>query len=78
MKVLNFELFDEIEGEAKVSPRHRMNHDLRTQTEEPVVHGLGFRVEGYVAKDVECDNERYGHFYLSTFGNIRDRHCFAR
>ena len=31
MKKLDFQLFDTIEGEAKVSPRHRMNHDLRTQ-----------------------------------------------
>ena len=32
MKVLNFELFDKIEEEAKASPRHRMNYDLRTQS----------------------------------------------
>ena len=31
MKTLDFELFDKIEEEAKASPRHRMNYDLRTQ-----------------------------------------------
>lgn len=31
MKVLEDKLFDIIEGEAKASPRHRMNYDLRTQ-----------------------------------------------
>ena len=31
MKKLDKTLFELIEGEAKASPRHRMNHDLRTQ-----------------------------------------------
>lgn len=31
MKRLDKILFDEIEGKAIASPRHRMNHDLRTQ-----------------------------------------------
>lgn len=31
MKVLDDYLFDVIESEAKASPRHRMNYDLRTQ-----------------------------------------------
>jgi cupin fold WbuC family metalloprotein len=31
MKRLEYKLFDEIEEKAKISPRHRMNHDLRTQ-----------------------------------------------
>jgi len=41
MKVLNFELFNEIEGEAKASPRHRMHHDLRTQANECRTTDLG-------------------------------------
>ena len=39
MKILDQKLFDSIKKEAKVSPRHRMNYDLRTQAEEPVVNG---------------------------------------
>lgn len=31
MKLLDKTLFDSIEEEAKASPRHRMNYDLRTQ-----------------------------------------------
>ena len=31
MKQLDILLFDKIEEEAKLSPRHRMNYDLRTQ-----------------------------------------------
>ena len=31
MKILNYNLFDTIEEEAKISSRHRMSHDLRTQ-----------------------------------------------
>ena len=34
MKTLNFRLFDAIGEEACASPRHRMNYDLRTQTED--------------------------------------------
>ena len=31
MTILDFELFDEIGEKAIASPRHRMNHDLKTQ-----------------------------------------------
>lgn len=31
MKLLVIRLFDQVEKEAKLSPRHRMNYDLRTQ-----------------------------------------------
>ena len=31
MNIVDFNLFDVIEREAKASPRHRMNYDLRTQ-----------------------------------------------
>ena len=31
MRILNFDLFEEIEEEAKTSPRLRMSYDLRTQ-----------------------------------------------
>ena len=34
MKLLDIELFDTVEKEAKISLRRRMNYDLRTQTTE--------------------------------------------
>lgn len=34
MKILDYNLFDNIEELAKENPRRRMNHDLRTQAEE--------------------------------------------
>lgn len=45
MKRLDFKLFDIIEEEATVSPRHRMNYDLRTQAEEPAIKDSGFMVQ---------------------------------
>lgn len=38
MRQLDNHLFNEIEEEAKASPRHRMHRDLRTQAEENAVH----------------------------------------
>ena len=46
LKIFDEELFDSIEEEAKLSPRHRMNHDLRTQAEEPAVNGSRLMVNG--------------------------------
>ena len=51
MKILDKELFNKIEKEAKASPRRRMNHDLRTQAEESVVHGSRLMVNGEEWKD---------------------------
>ena len=34
MKILDYNLFDNIEELAKENPRRRMNHDLRTQADE--------------------------------------------
>lgn len=36
MKLLDFELFNQIEEDAKASPRLRMNYDLRTQADTQV------------------------------------------
>ena len=47
MKILDFNLFDNIEELAKENPRRRMNHDLRTQAEEPVVSGTKFQDSGW-------------------------------
>ena len=46
MKILDKELFNKIEKEAKASPRRRMNHDLRTQAEE-LVSGFKFQDSGW-------------------------------
>ena len=51
MKRLDSDLFDYIEDIAKASPRHRMNHDLRTQAEESVVHDSRFMVNGEEWRD---------------------------
>lgn len=45
MKLLDYNLFNVIGEEAKVSPRHQMNFDLRTQAEEPSVKDSGFMIQ---------------------------------
>lgn len=61
MKVLNFELFDKIEEEAKASPRHRMNYDLRTQAtdEDSSWHDTSQRMLNVMMKDTVIPIHRH-------------------
>lgn len=51
MKILDYNLFDNIEKLAKENPRRRMNHDLRTQAEETAVNGSRLMVNDEEWKD---------------------------
>lgn len=53
LKLLDNDLFDEIETEASVSPRHRMNYDLRTQAtdEDSSWHDTSQRMLNVMMKD---------------------------
>lgn len=51
MKILDYNLFDNIEEMAKENPRRRMNHDLRTQAEETAVNGSRLMVNDEEWKD---------------------------
>ena len=61
MKELDFQLFDSIEGEAEVSPRHRMNCDLRTQAmdEDPLWHDTSQRMLNVMMKDTVIPIHRH-------------------
>lgn len=61
MKKLNFELFDKIEEEAKASPRHRMNYDLRTQAtdEDSSWHDTSQRMLNVMMKDTVIPVHRH-------------------
>ena len=61
MKKLNFELFDKIEEEAKASPRHRMNYDLRTQVtdEDSSWHDTSQRMLNVMMKDTVIPIHRH-------------------
>lgn len=61
MKKLNFELFDKIEREAKASPRHRMNYDLRTQATEKdsTWHDTSQRMLNVMMKDTVIPVHRH-------------------
>lgn len=61
MKELDFQLFDSIEGEAEVSPRHRMNYDLRTQAmdEDPLWHDTSQRMLNVMMKDTVIPVHRH-------------------
>ncbi len=61
MEKLNFELFDKIEGEAKASPRHRMNHDLRTQAtdKDSSWHDTSQRMLNVMMKDTVIPIHRH-------------------
>lgn len=65
MKKLDFQLFDSIKGEAKVSPRHRMNYDLRTQAmnEDPSWQDTSQRMLNVMMKDTMIPVHR--HFETS-------------
>lgn len=53
LKLLDNDLFDEIETEASVSPRHRMDYDLRTQAtdEDSSWHDTSQRMLNVMMKD---------------------------
>lgn len=61
MKILNFGLFDKIEEDAKSSPRHRMNHDLRTQAmdKDPSWHDTSQRMLNVMMKDTVIPIHRH-------------------
>lgn len=61
MKTLDFELFDKIEEEAKASPRHRMNYDLRTQAtdEDSSWHDTSQRMLNVMMKDTVIPVHRH-------------------
>lgn len=61
MKLLDKTLFDSIEEEAKVSPRHRMNFDLRTQAfdENPTWHDSSQRMLNVMMKDTVIPIHRH-------------------
>ena len=61
LKRLDKVLFDEIEEEAKLSPRHRMNHDLRTQAmdEDPSWRDTSQRMLNVMMKDTMIPIHRH-------------------
>ena len=61
MKRLDFKLFDRIEGEATVSPRHRMNYDLRTQAmdDDPSWSDTSQRMLNVMMKDTVIPIHRH-------------------
>ena len=61
VQILNHNLFDTIEGEAKVSPRHRMNYDLRTQAmdEDPSWQDTSQRMLNVMMKDTVIPVHRH-------------------
>lgn len=61
MKILDDYLFDVIEREAKVSPRHRMNYDLRTQgmDEDPEWCDTSQRMLNVMMKDTVIPIHRH-------------------
>lgn len=61
MKKLNFELFNKIEEDAKASPRHRMNYDLRTQAtdEDSSWHDTSQRMLNVMMKDTVVPIHRH-------------------
>lgn len=59
MKILDNKLFDSVEVEAQASPRHRMNHDLRTQTEEPNWKDCSQRMLNVMMKDTVIPIHRH-------------------
>ena len=61
MKVLDDYLFDVIESEAKASPRHRMNYDLRTQgmDEDPEWRDTSQRMLNVMMKDTVIPIHRH-------------------
>lgn len=61
MKVLDTSLFDIIEEEVKASPRHRMNHDLRTQAmdEDPSWEDMSQRMLNVMMKDTVIPIHRH-------------------
>ena len=65
MKILDDYLFDVIEREAKASPRHRMNYDLRTQgmDEDPEWRDTSQRMLNVMMKDTMIPVHR--HFETS-------------
>ena len=61
LKLLDNDLFDEIETEASVSPRHRMNYDLRTQAtdEDSSWHDTSQRMLNVMMKDTVIPIHRH-------------------
>ena len=61
MKMLNYNLFDTIEEEAKISPRRRMSHDLRTQAldEDPHWRDCSQRMLNVMMKDTVIPIHRH-------------------
>ena len=61
MKILNYNLFDTIEEEAKISSRHRMSHDLRTQAldEDPHWRDCSQRMLNVMMKDTVIPIHRH-------------------
>ena len=61
MKILEKKLFDSIEEEAKTSPRHRMNYDLRTQAydEDPDWKDSSQRMLNVMMKDTVIPIHRH-------------------
>ena len=61
MKQLDISLFDKIEEEARMSPRHRMNYDLRTQAmdEDPLWSDMSQRMLNVMMKDTVIPIHRH-------------------
>lgn len=61
MNILDVLLFDKIEEEAKISPRHRMNYDLRTQAmdEDPSWSDMSQRMLNVMMKDTVIPVHRH-------------------
>lgn len=61
MNIVDFNLFDVIEREAKASPRHRMNYDLRTQgmDEDPEWCDTSQRMLNVMMKDTVIPIHRH-------------------
>ena len=61
MKILDYNLFDTIEEEAKVSSRRRMSHDLRTQAldEDPHWRDCSQRMLNVMMKDTVIPIHRH-------------------
>ena len=61
MNIVDFNLFDVIEREAKASPRHRMNYDLRTQgmDEDPEWRDTSQRMLNVMMKDTVIPIHRH-------------------
>ena len=61
MKILDDYLFDVIEREAKASPRHRMNYDLRTQAmdKDPEWRDTSQRMLNVMMKDTVIPIHRH-------------------